>query len=195
MLMKPSKRQKAQSAMEYLMTYGWAILIIAVVLGALFSLGVFNGKNLLGSACVAESGFYCQNAVYHHGTVGTTAGAGNVMVQIGQNTGTSWTSAMIVFIPQGTPTGTSGVPGTANTFDSFGTAPGAWANNTLVTSGLGSGQQINILLPVNGTGPTVSLGSSTASGTIWAEYCTQGTIGGSCTAQYAEIATLNQKAS
>jgi len=27
---------KAQSAMEYLMTYGWAILIIAVVLGALF---------------------------------------------------------------------------------------------------------------------------------------------------------------
>ena len=33
---------KSQSAMEYLMTYGWAILIIAVVLGALFSLGVFN---------------------------------------------------------------------------------------------------------------------------------------------------------
>jgi len=33
---------KAQSAMEYLMTYGWAILIIAVVLGALFQLGVFN---------------------------------------------------------------------------------------------------------------------------------------------------------
>jgi hypothetical protein len=29
--------------MEYLMTYGWAILIIAVVLGALFELGVFNG--------------------------------------------------------------------------------------------------------------------------------------------------------
>ena len=31
-----------QSAMEYLMTYGWAILIIAVVLGALFQLGIFN---------------------------------------------------------------------------------------------------------------------------------------------------------
>ncbi len=34
----------AQSAMEYLMTYGWAILIIAVVLGALFQLGVFNAS-------------------------------------------------------------------------------------------------------------------------------------------------------
>ncbi len=33
---------RSQSAMEYLMTYGWAILIIAVVLGALYSLGVFN---------------------------------------------------------------------------------------------------------------------------------------------------------
>ncbi len=36
---------KLQSAMEYLMTYGWAILIIAVVLGALFQLGVFNANS------------------------------------------------------------------------------------------------------------------------------------------------------
>jgi hypothetical protein len=34
--------RKSQSAMEYLMTYGWSILIIAVVLGALSFLGVFN---------------------------------------------------------------------------------------------------------------------------------------------------------
>ena len=61
MLFKPSKQKKAQSAMEYLMTYGWAILIIAVVLGALFSLGVFSGSNLLGSACVASSGYLCQS--------------------------------------------------------------------------------------------------------------------------------------
>ena len=38
------KRQssKLQSAMEYLMTYGWAILIIGVVLVTLSSLGIFN---------------------------------------------------------------------------------------------------------------------------------------------------------
>ena len=42
-----NKGNKAQSAMEYLMTYGWAILIIAVVLAVLFSLNVFNaGANL-----------------------------------------------------------------------------------------------------------------------------------------------------
>ena len=37
-----AERFKSQSAMEYLMTYGWAILIIAVILAALFELGVFN---------------------------------------------------------------------------------------------------------------------------------------------------------
>ena len=37
---------RSQSAMEYLMTYGWAILIIAVVLGAIYSLGLFSGTTL-----------------------------------------------------------------------------------------------------------------------------------------------------
>jgi Concanavalin A-like lectin/glucanases superfamily len=37
---------RSQSAMEYLMTYGWSILIIAVILGAMFQLGVFNSVNL-----------------------------------------------------------------------------------------------------------------------------------------------------
>ena len=34
--------KKAQSAMEYLMTYGWAILIVIIVAAALYALGVFN---------------------------------------------------------------------------------------------------------------------------------------------------------
>ncbi len=37
---------KFQSAMEYLMTYGWAILIVAIVIVALFQLGIFNNSNL-----------------------------------------------------------------------------------------------------------------------------------------------------
>ena len=40
--MKTRARKKIQSAMEYLMTYGWAILIISVVLVVLFSLGITN---------------------------------------------------------------------------------------------------------------------------------------------------------
>ncbi len=44
------KHQKLQSAMEYLMTYGWAILVIAVVLGVLYSLGIFNPSNFAPKA-------------------------------------------------------------------------------------------------------------------------------------------------
>ena len=65
--------------MEYLMTYGWAILIIAVVLAALFSLGVFSGTNLLGQSCVASPGYLCENLVL--GTGGTLS------FTIGQSTG------------------------------------------------------------------------------------------------------------
>ena len=39
------RKLRSQSAMEYLMTYGWAILIIAVVLAVLFQLGVFSSGN------------------------------------------------------------------------------------------------------------------------------------------------------
>ena len=69
---------KAQSAMEYLMTYGWAILIIAVVLGALFALGIFSGTTS-GSSCNAAVGFFCQNPVLLPN--------GNLTVTIGQNFG------------------------------------------------------------------------------------------------------------
>ena len=44
------KITRSQSAMEYLMTYGWAILIIAVVLGVLFQLGIFSGSSLTPKA-------------------------------------------------------------------------------------------------------------------------------------------------
>ncbi len=39
--MKQTKN-RGQGALEYLMTYGWAILIIVIIGGALYSLGVFN---------------------------------------------------------------------------------------------------------------------------------------------------------
>jgi hypothetical protein len=47
---KTSEGVRLQSAMEYLMTYGWAILVIAIVLAALFQLGVFNSANFAPKA-------------------------------------------------------------------------------------------------------------------------------------------------
>lgn len=49
------KGMRLQSAMEYLTTYGWALALIAVVMGALFSLGIFNANTFAvrtpGGAC------------------------------------------------------------------------------------------------------------------------------------------------
>ncbi len=68
---------KAQSAMEYLMTYGWAILIIAVVLASLFSLGVFNsGTGVASTACSTRVGYLCSNPVLlSNGLLSTTIGS------------------------------------------------------------------------------------------------------------------------
>ncbi|MDE1822765.1 MAG: LamG domain-containing protein [Candidatus Micrarchaeota archaeon] len=48
--MKSSRHARLQSAMEYLMTYGWAILAIAIVMVSLYSLGIFNLSNLAPTA-------------------------------------------------------------------------------------------------------------------------------------------------
>ncbi len=37
---------RSQAAMEYLMTYGWALLAIMIVVIALFQLGILNGSNV-----------------------------------------------------------------------------------------------------------------------------------------------------
>ncbi len=88
---KPA-RLKVQSAMEYLMTYGWSILVLGVVVAVLFSLGVFNGgSGSVGSGtCVAISGYQCtQPTLYSSGTLSATIG------EIGQTitvTGTACSS-------------------------------------------------------------------------------------------------------
>jgi len=93
------RKLRAQSAMEYLMTYGWAILIIAVVLGALFSLGVFSSSSLIGTSCVPLSGYYCANPVLSTN--------GMLALTIGQATGTSYSSVTAYFVPSGSTFSTS----------------------------------------------------------------------------------------
>lgn len=48
-------KHKSQSAMEYLMTYGWAILIILIVAGALFFL--FNYDQYFGEEPINETAY------------------------------------------------------------------------------------------------------------------------------------------
>lgn len=54
--------RKGQGAMEYLMTYGWALLVIVIVGAALFALGILNPATYQQKTC---SGFQYFTYVDH----------------------------------------------------------------------------------------------------------------------------------
>jgi len=128
-----ARKLRAQSAMEYLMTYGWAILIIAVVLGALFSLGVFSSASLIGTSCVALPGYYCANPVLASNTLTLT---------IGQATGTSYSGVTAYIVPSGSTLNTATDPSNSITTLSSGqTVTVTFSNigaNTILPSALGA---------------------------------------------------------
>ena len=52
------KNKRSQSALEYMMTYGWAILIIVIVAVVLYSMGIFSPSSFLSfSGITGLSGF------------------------------------------------------------------------------------------------------------------------------------------
>ncbi|MFH1470763.1 MAG: hypothetical protein ABIF01_03375, partial [Candidatus Micrarchaeota archaeon] len=53
--------KRGQAAMEYLMTYGWAILVIVIVLAALLYLGVFNLAGKTPDLCQFQVGLQCSS--------------------------------------------------------------------------------------------------------------------------------------
>ncbi|MGC8662376.1 MAG: hypothetical protein ACP5RT_01160 [Candidatus Micrarchaeia archaeon] len=161
------KRTKAQSAMEYLMTYGWAILIIAVVLGALFSLGVFNSSSMLGTSCIPNPGYMCQNPVLNT--------AGTLSLTVGQATGSTYYNAVFYVAPQTSALNTYGFPSTA-----YAATP--------ITS-LVSGQTAPVTFNLGSS--YTSIGTS-FSGYVWLNYSS--TAGGSASISQ-KIATLIVKVS
>ncbi len=54
--------RKAQAAMEFLMTYGWAILVVLAAIGALAYFGVLSPDRFLPSKCTVAPGFGCTEA-------------------------------------------------------------------------------------------------------------------------------------
>lgn len=172
---------RAQSAMEYLTTYGWAVGGVSVVLYALFALGIFNSSAAAVGSCVAYQGFLCTGAQYSHKTA-------NIIVTLGQETGTNWATANFVFVPVGTPISQQGVP-----IISFHNGP---ANTVLTKNGEGfmNNREMEFYLPVNGIGKhPINIGTP-VTGSIWVYY-TVPSANGKAVSGYVRIATINVKAS
>ncbi|MAF36007.1 hypothetical protein CL622_02715 [archaeon] len=69
-------KKRGQVAMEFLMTYGWAIIIILLAIGALWLLGVFSPS--VPTTCQIEAPFTCQDAVVSDNSVILRLGANQV---------------------------------------------------------------------------------------------------------------------
>jgi len=173
---KNRKLSKGNSKNLVNLTLSTAIVLVIVILilywfalmHPLFSDSVVNPQ------CVAKPGYLCQTPIYVH----TNSG---ILVVLGQNTGKSWTGANFVFVPQGTNLSNE-IPDI-----SFISYP---ANTVYAKNGTKSGETLDIWLPVNGVTPPVDIGT-TATGSIWVQYTTNSNQA----PQYAQIATINIKAS
>jgi hypothetical protein len=76
-------KRKSQGALEYLITYGWAILIIVIIGGALFALGIFNPSSWVSNK--RATGFttiQMRDWVFQGTSAGGTA---NILIAVIQN--------------------------------------------------------------------------------------------------------------
>ncbi|MEK6847353.1 MAG: hypothetical protein AABY16_04250 [Nanoarchaeota archaeon] len=55
------QQKRGQAAMEFLMTYGWAILAAIVAIGVLAYFGVFSPGKLAGSSAIVNNPFYANS--------------------------------------------------------------------------------------------------------------------------------------
>jgi hypothetical protein len=61
----PARSLKGQAAVEYLTTYGWAILALAIVFAALISSGALTPNYLVSEECTFGTNIQCASVLYN----------------------------------------------------------------------------------------------------------------------------------
>ncbi|MGC8680302.1 MAG: hypothetical protein ACP5T6_03325, partial [Candidatus Micrarchaeia archaeon] len=182
-----------------LMTYGWAILIIAIVLAILFKLGVFSGANLTGTSCLGAPGFSCSDPVL-------SATTGLLSFNFGQSTGSQIYNVVMTCAAVSDSAGYPYTGGSSTNWSLIATngVAGTVVSGTLDTEPpsssalvIANGQSLTISsLPcysasgIASTSSTFSVGS-TFQGSVWVGYATS--PGG--TMQTQKALTISAKAS
>lgn len=57
------RRRRGQAAMEFLTTYGWAIMVVLVMIGALAYFGVLTPTKYLPERCLFTTGITCKDYI------------------------------------------------------------------------------------------------------------------------------------
>ncbi len=143
------KQLKGQSALEYLVTYGWAILAIVVVAAVLWYFGVFNPGNFASQASSAR-GFGDVSVLdqrYNSTTLSLVLGN-----SVGQN----------IYVTDISVAGTSGTVGDANI--------AAGGQTTFTVTAVGdcgvAGSSYDTAVTITYTNNKTGLAGKTSSGTL-----------------------------
>ena len=78
--------RKGQAAMEFLMTYGWAILVVLIAIGALVYFGVISPERFVQDSCTLTPPLSCSQLGDFQAVV---AAASNVKFQVQNGAGSS----------------------------------------------------------------------------------------------------------
>lgn len=88
--------RKGQAAMEFLMTYGWAILVVLAAIAALAYFGVLSPDRFVPDKCVVQGkGVTC-------GEYGAYASSDQVQFEIQNSGGEDLTNVVVTLTPKGT---------------------------------------------------------------------------------------------
>lgn len=77
--------KKAQGALEFLMTYGWAFLVILVMVGALAYFGILNPSKFLPDRCNFGAEIMCKKGEYRISNSGNETIKVNLINQFGSS--------------------------------------------------------------------------------------------------------------
>ena len=170
------KHSRAQSSMEYLMTYGWAILIIAIAVGVLFALGLFNGSAATPNGCSPQPGFTCSNPVY------TPNG---ITAMISQDSGQNYYDAFVFVASESENIGPGGLPVNFSESNTVNMTP----IGTIPPSGTVT---FNFNHTAAGGIPTANIPVGTEfTGYIWIAYCLSPVC--PTPTNFAKVGTINVK--
>lgn len=61
--------RKAQVALEFMMTYGWALFVVFAAIGTLFYLDLFNFDQFMVERCDISSDIYCVDGTFQNNQI------------------------------------------------------------------------------------------------------------------------------
>ncbi len=173
-----SGSSRAQASMEYLASYGWAIIAIAAIAGILFGLGLFGSSSTsTPNNCNPQPYYSCVNPTYT---------ANGISVTVGQDTGKYYYNAWGFISSSSEHTTSSGLPMNFTESNTI---------NMVHLGLMGSGQTVTFDYH-NTTAGDIPAGNVPIGnqfyGYVWLAYCVER----GCTAPtaFTQIGTLSVKA-